>query len=578
MKDRADWIKKSFLLEILVAALLSFTYFFFVKDFAVGIPDNLTNAKIFVSGSASCFQMDEIFDVWKGRVSGMLLSGWLFDLVIKHGQGGLQEFSFAFGLYQGVWLFLLFLVVILASRYSIIINFGIFAGVMYNFFPVCGQYFYPWDIPATLFFTLAILLFERRQIFLMIATIIAGCFFKETVLVCGLLIFFADKWKWWMRFMAFAGLIFVYVAGKKLFLYELHVAAAALSMNNSKSFAEILNPRILLENLQLLFSANGPYVVFANAGTMFAALLVGWQRRFLPYMFLIFAFLGGQAMYGGFLEFRIFMQILPLCMMILCVRWFSENGECVGQVGQSRKGVVEKFSWAKFADQKFSLKPVVVLLLGLSTTLVIWRFCVVREYSEDTDNLKLHSNSSSRVEKLAEAAAWFNVARIKATSRSGSILIAPDEKQQLETAVAWFRLGCIGTERKTGNALLQLKRGAEAVGHYQSSLSLHMNSETNSVVVKNNLAWFLAANQKSSLRDGNQAVILAESACEQTQYQEPTLIGTLAAAYAEAGRFSNAVVSCKQARDLAQKLGQTEIASKNEELLRLYESDKAYHE
>ena len=38
MKDRADWIKKSFLLEILVAALLSFTYFFFVKDFAVGIP------------------------------------------------------------------------------------------------------------------------------------------------------------------------------------------------------------------------------------------------------------------------------------------------------------------------------------------------------------------------------------------------------------------------------------------------------------------------------------------------------------------------------------------------------------
>ena len=168
--------------------------------------------------------------------------------------------------------------------------------------------------------------------------------------------------------MAFAGLIFVYVAGKKLILYELHVAAAALSMNNSKSFAEILNPRILLENLQLLFSANGPYVVFANAGTMLAVLLVGWQRRFSPYMFLILAFLGGQAMYGGFLEFRIFMQILPLCMMILCVRWFSDNGECVGQAGQSRKGVVEKFSWAKFADQKFSLKPVVVLLLGLSTT------------------------------------------------------------------------------------------------------------------------------------------------------------------------------------------------------------------
>ena len=126
-------------------------------------------------------------------MSGLLLSGYLFDFLVNHSTGNVDQFNNIFGLYQGLWLFLLFLVVILALRHSLFINLGIFAGLMYNFLPASGLYFYPWDIPATLFFTLAVILFECRQILLMAAATCAGCFFKETVLVCALLVLFAGS-------------------------------------------------------------------------------------------------------------------------------------------------------------------------------------------------------------------------------------------------------------------------------------------------------------------------------------------------------------------------------------------------
>ena len=63
---------------------------------------------------------------------------------------------------------------------------------------------------------------------------------------------------------------------------------------------------------------------------------------------------------------------------------------------------------------------------------------------------------------------------------------------------------------------------------------------------------------------------LAERACKLTDYKEAIFVGTLAAAYAEAGRFPEAVSSAEKARSLALAAGQKEIAQKNEELLELY--------
>jgi hypothetical protein len=52
------------------------------------------------------------------------------------------------------------------------------------------------------------------------------------------------------------------------------------------------------------------------------------------------------------------------------------------------------------------------------------------------------------------------------------------------------------------------------------------------------------------------------------------LLGTLAAAYAEAGRFGDAVKTAEKARDLAAAAGLKDVAAKNSELLELYRTGK----
>jgi tetratricopeptide (TPR) repeat protein len=94
----------------------------------------------------------------------------------------------------------------------------------------------------------------------------------------------------------------------------------------------------------------------------------------------------------------------------------------------------------------------------------------------------------------------------------------------------------------------------------------------------NNLAWILASTSNERVRNGPEAVQLAERACELTQRREPVLLGTLAAAYAAAGRFKEAVETAEQARDKATAAGQNEVAEKNRQLLELYRAGDAYRE
>jgi hypothetical protein len=102
--------------------------------------------------------------------------------------------------------------------------------------------------------------------------------------------------------------------------------------------------------------------------------------------------------------------------------------------------------------------------------------------------------------------------------------------------------------------------------------------DTNYVPAMNNLAWSLATSADASLRNGERAVELGEQACELTQYKETVYIGTLAAAYAEAGRFDDAVATAQRAIAIAQQQGETTLAERNRQLLQLYLEHKAYHE
>ena len=94
----------------------------------------------------------------------------------------------------------------------------------------------------------------------------------------------------------------------------------------------------------------------------------------------------------------------------------------------------------------------------------------------------------------------------------------------------------------------------------------------------NGLAWALATTSDPAFQDGSRAVQLAERACELTHYEKTIYIGTLAAAYAEAGRFDEAVATAQMAIANAQKQGETDLVQTNEKLLELYREHKSYHE
>jgi len=124
------------------------------------------------------------------------------------------------------------------------------------------------------------------------------------------------------------------------------------------------------------------------------------------------------------------------------------------------------------------------------------------------------------------------------------------------------------------DAALELRDLTNAITHFRYEVELQPDQPDK----LNNLAWLLASNPDPHLRNGPEAVALAERACELTRREQPVLLGTLAAAYAEAGMFREAIATAQQACDLATAAGQTEVAKTNRELMEIYRAGKAWHQ
>ena len=130
----------------------------------------------------------------------------------------------------------------------------------------------------------------------------------------------------------------------------------------------------------------------------------------------------------------------------------------------------------------------------------------------------------------------------------------------------------VPTQLNLASALSHLGRTGESITHFNVALEL----DPNSIEGLNNLAWILSTCPDPTLRDGTRAVELAERACGLTGFKVPVFLGTLAAAYAEAGRFDEAVATAQKASALAAEVGDSETASKNQELCGLYRANRAY--
>jgi Flp pilus assembly protein TadD len=109
---------------------------------------------------------------------------------------------------------------------------------------------------------------------------------------------------------------------------------------------------------------------------------------------------------------------------------------------------------------------------------------------------------------------------------------------------------------------------------YRAALALQPESPE----ILNNLAWLLATCPEAAIRNGAQAVQLAERACTLTRFRQAVMVGTLAAAYAEAGRFAEAVATAQKARALAAQSGDAPLERRNQQLLEQYRAGQPHRE
>ena len=114
----------------------------------------------------------------------------------------------------------------------------------------------------------------------------------------------------------------------------------------------------------------------------------------------------------------------------------------------------------------------------------------------------------------------------------------------------------VHTHQNLGSALFRKERYAEALAQWREAIRL----QPSNVTLLNGVALALVNCPDKSVRNGTEAVALAQRAVELSGGREPTVLATLAAAYAEAGRLPEALDIARQGLALATAQGKTALA------------------
>lgn len=94
----------------------------------------------------------------------------------------------------------------------------------------------------------------------------------------------------------------------------------------------------------------------------------------------------------------------------------------------------------------------------------------------------------------------------------------------------------------------------------------------------NGLSWILATDPHPEFRNSEEAVNLAEMACGLTGHRNPQFLATLSAAYAEAGRFREAVATAQEAQNLANASGLKTLAATCQSFLENFQAGKPWRQ
>ncbi len=117
-------------------------------------------------------------------------------------------------------------------------------------------------------------------------------------------------------------------------------------------------------------------------------------------------------------------------------------------------------------------------------------------------------------------------------------------------------------------------RTEEAITHFREALRIKPKWGK----PMNSLAWILATHREDKFRNPEEAVRLAQQACELTNYENSGLVNTLAAAYAAAGRFLDAVAAAEKAFELARADRNEKRAERIQNLIEMYRQQRPYRQ
>ena len=201
------------------------------------------------------------------------------------------------------------------------------------------------------------------------------------------------------------------------------------------------------------------------------------------------------------------------------------------------------------------------------------------DYGEAHYNL---ANRLVQLGRLDEAARHYRQAlkllpnrdnRVEAIVALGNVLA---RQGQLDEAVEYYHQA-LTLRPNHANARNNLRKVSAEQARLAETLEQcrqALESKPDDVAAANNLAWLLATCPSAALRNGAEAIEIAGRASRLAGGDQPAVLDTLAAAYAEAGRFPEAIATARKALDLAVRQNKQSMADGLRARLALYEAGK----